>query len=428
MKISKKTIENLKFDGKERLFFDDSLKGFGVRVRKDSSSYIVMYRNNHGQQRKMTIGKTSGITPTEAREQARRILADVVRGDDPHIEKIETRHDLTVPELVQFYITERQAVFKNATKEYYERVLRTRIKPLLSDLYMKDAKTRNIQKFYDAIMAGKSLAPQYCKNPAQKHIAFANSAVQLISTAYEYAISQEMATFNPCSHIKRVPTPSRRFFLDDKGLVLFGKTLNGIEYSKKLYIDAIRLIALTGCRKNEILKLKWKYIDFDNQLFRFPDTKTGAQDRPFGSAAKRFMQELKQKLNRQSEDELIFGENKQASKKVEHLFGSYIKRVPGLEGLMPHGLRHTFASMAAALGYSDTVISCLVGHKLSTMTSRYTHLTDTVRTAAANAVSERIAALMDGKDGSAGNDNRVSTRNREPDETEFNRTEVSSAG
>ena len=142
----------------------------------------------------------------------------------------------------------------------------------------------------------------------------------------------------------------------------------------------------------------------------------------------RFMQELKQKLNRQSEDELIFGENKQASKKVEHLFGSYIKRVPGLEGLMPHGLRHTFASMAAALGYSDTVISCLVGHKLSTMTSRYTHLTDTVRTAAANAVSERIAALMDGKDGSAGNDNRVSTRNREPDETEFNRTEVSSAG
>lgn len=426
MKIGKKTIENLKFDGKERLYFDDSLKGFGVRIRKDSSSYIVMYRNNHGQQRKMTLGKTSSITPTEAREQARRILADVVCGNDPHIDKIETRRDLTVPELVQFYISERQTVFKKTTREYYERVLRTRIKPLLSDLYMKDAKARNMQKFYDAVMAGKSLAPQYCKNPAQKHIAFANSAIQLVSSAYEYAISQEMASFNPCSRIKRVPTPNRRFFLDDKGLVLFGQTLNEIAYSKKLYIDAIRLMALTGCRKNEILKLKWKYIDFDNQLFRFPDTKTGAQDRPFGSAAKKFMRGLK--LNRQTEDELIFGENKQASKKVEHLFGTYIKRVPGLEGLMPHGLRHTFASMAAALGYSDSVISCLVGHKLNTMTSRYTHLTDTVRAAAADAVSERIAALMNGKGDSAGNDNRVSPQKFGSDESRVDRTGVSSAG
>ena len=55
MNINKSFINNLRFDGAEKTYFDDSLKGFGVRVRKDSASYIVMYRNAYGKQKKMTV-------------------------------------------------------------------------------------------------------------------------------------------------------------------------------------------------------------------------------------------------------------------------------------------------------------------------------------------------------------------------------------
>lgn len=57
MNINKSFINDLRFDGAEKTYFDDSLKGFGVRVRKDSASYIVMYRNAYGKQKKMTIAK-----------------------------------------------------------------------------------------------------------------------------------------------------------------------------------------------------------------------------------------------------------------------------------------------------------------------------------------------------------------------------------
>ena len=57
MNINKSFINDLRFDGAERTYFDDSLKGFGVRVRKDSASYIVMYRNAYGKQKKLTIAK-----------------------------------------------------------------------------------------------------------------------------------------------------------------------------------------------------------------------------------------------------------------------------------------------------------------------------------------------------------------------------------
>jgi integrase len=57
-------------------------------------------------------------------------------------------------------------------------------------------------------------------------------------------------------------------------------------------------------------------------------------------------------------------------------------------------LRHSFASIAADLGYSEPTIAALVGHKGRTITSRYVHSADSVLLAAADAVANRIAELM----------------------------------
>jgi hypothetical protein len=60
----------------------------------------------------------------------------------------------------------------------------------------------------------------------------------------------------------------------------------------------------------------------------------------------------------------------------------------------PHVLRHSFASLAADLGYSEPTIAALVGHKGHTITSRYVHSADAVLLAAADAVARRTAELM----------------------------------
>jgi len=60
----------------------------------------------------------------------------------------------------------------------------------------------------------------------------------------------------------------------------------------------------------------------------------------------------------------------------------------------PHVLRHSFASLASDLGYSEPTIATLVGHKGRTITSRYVHSADAVLLAAADVVADRTAALM----------------------------------
>jgi len=60
----------------------------------------------------------------------------------------------------------------------------------------------------------------------------------------------------------------------------------------------------------------------------------------------------------------------------------------------PHVLRHSYASLASDLGYSEPTIAALVGHKGRSITSRYVHSADAVLLAAADAVADKTAELM----------------------------------
>jgi integrase len=62
--------------------------------------------------------------------------------------------------------------------------------------------------------------------------------------------------------------------------------------------------------------------------------------------------------------------------------------------ITPHVLRHSYASLAGDLGYSEPTIAALVGHKGHSITSRYVHSADAVLLAAADAVANRTAELM----------------------------------
>lgn len=68
----------------------------------------------------------------------------------------------------------------------------------------------------------------------------------------------------------------------------------------------------------------------------------------------------------------------------------------GLAGVSAHTLRHSFASMAGDLGYSDSTIGAMLGHAGHGVTSRYIHHLDAVLIAAADRVAMQIAGAMSG--------------------------------
>ena len=164
-------------------------------------------------------------------------------------------------------------------------------------------------------------------------------------------------------------------------------------------MDAIRLLALTGCRENEILSLKWDYVDFDKQCFRFPTTKTGPQIRPFGLGAKHILERIKQN----SSSEWVFPSNRGTGHFISIL--KVLNKIMKLKGdnqqpfinkdICIHTLRHSFASIAADKGYIELIISGLLGHKPKGVTNRYSHTPDASLILAANDISLHIEKLLD---------------------------------
>jgi len=156
-----------------------------------------------------------------------------------------------------------------------------------------------------------------------------------------------------------------------------------------LHSAAIRLLLLSGCRKTEILSLKWDYVDFERGYLRLPDSKTGQKAVPIGAPALQILHEMPKT------SEWVFpalngnGYLLSLPKAWER-----VREHAGLKNVRLHDLRHSFASFGAAAGDSLLVIGKILGHKDSKTTSRYAHLSDDPVKSAADRISGTIAAAM----------------------------------
>lgn len=154
-------------------------------------------------------------------------------------------------------------------------------------------------------------------------------------------------------------------------------------------VAAAEFLALTGWRSSEALGLRWSEIDLFRCTARLVDTKTGLSVPPLSHAVCDALRSLPRIAGDQ-----VFPATRGAPGTVLHLkkFWPRIAKLGGLPAeVTPHVLRHSFASLAADLGYSEPTIAALVGHKGQTITSRYVHSADAVLLAAADAVANRTA-------------------------------------
>jgi len=156
---------------------------------------------------------------------------------------------------------------------------------------------------------------------------------------------------------------------------------------------AIRAIALTGCRRGEITGLRKNEIDIAGQTLRLADTKTGESVRPIGKFA---MNVLRGAVGKSGKSEFVF-----PARNGKGAFAGLPKgwtRIvgPKLPGITAHALRHSFASIADDLGYSEATIGAMLGHAGRGTTRKYIHKLDPALIAAADRVAERICEMMNG--------------------------------
>ena len=161
-------------------------------------------------------------------------------------------------------------------------------------------------------------------------------------------------------------------------------------------LAAIRLLIFTGCRRNEILKLRWIDVDLDKSVIMLPTSKTGRRPVFLSAPALAVLSSLPRVAKN---PHVIVGERK--GKHLVNLRKVWVRicKVARLKGVRLHDIRHSFASVGVSGGASLPIIGRLLGHTKTATTERYSHLAaDPVR-AANEAVGNQIEAMMRGQKG-----------------------------
>ena len=153
--------------------------------------------------------------------------------------------------------------------------------------------------------------------------------------------------------------------------------------------DIVRLLLLTGCRKSEIVRLRWSEVH--EEFLVLADAKTGPRKVPLNSRARNI-------IDRQprSGSPYVFPSPRDPSRPRGAELGLWprVRREAGIEDVRLHDLRHTHASHAVINGVPVPVVSRLLGHADVGMTLRYAHLGDREIEAAAERVGKAVADLM----------------------------------
>jgi integrase len=302
-------------------------------------------------------------------------------------------------------LTRRRTAKKPSTLATDRGRIERHIKPLLGRMAVAAVEREDVERFMHAVAEGETAARIKTGRHGLSRVSggqgTATRTVGLLGAIFAYAVRHRLRPDNPVRGVERFSDGRRERRLSDAEYAALGEALRkaGAARMWPPAIAAARFLALTGWRTGEATGLRGAEIDAARRTATLVDNsktgrtvKTGRSVRPLSRAACDVLRSLPRMSG-----ELVFPATRGGADTVLH-FKKFWPRITKLGGLpadvTPHVLRHSFASLAADLGYSEPTIAALVGHKGQTITSRYVHSADAVLLAAADAVADRTSELM----------------------------------
>lgn len=402
-KLTKREVEKADIRAKDYFVWCDDLPGFGVRILPSGKrSYLVQYRVE-GRSRRAVIGLHGRLTADQARKEAMGLLGQVATGGDPAEERATRRQSMTVAELCERYLEAAEQGMVKGKKRRPKKPstlatdrgrINGHILPLLGRKRVRDLTPVDVRHFVRDVSAGKTAAARagIRGNPIKGGAGAAARATGLLGGILSFAIAEGVISANPALGAERDAGEPRTRRLDADEYRKLGMALAEAEAtgSNPSAIGAVRLLALTGCRFSEVMHLTWPEVDAAGQALRLKDSKEGASVRPAGRVVLDVLDALPR---REGVAWVLPGSG------TEHYGGfraawRIIVGKAGLSGVTPHTLRHSFASVAGDLGYSESTIGAMIGHAAGTVTGRYTHHLDAVLIAAADKVAAEISGYL----------------------------------
>ncbi|WP_459455346.1 tyrosine-type recombinase/integrase [Rhizobium sp. No.120] len=405
-KLTKRKIDALEARDKDYFEWDDELSGFGVRVWPSGrKTYVAQYRAGK-QTRRFKIGIHGPLTVEEARKEAKGVLGDVARGDDPQLDRSTRRKALTVKELCEMYFmaADKGLVFgkrgkpKKSSTLYVDKGRASRhVIPLIGNRLVQELTTADVVKMMRDVTMGKTAVDEKTGKLRGRAVVkggagTASQAVTLLSAILTYAVSEGIIPTNPARGIKKPAVGKRTRRLSPKDYRALGKVLEAADDELWQGVVGTKLFLLTGFRLSEIAGLMWSEVDRAGSCFRLDDSKEDASIRPVGTV----VFDVLEGVSRQGENPYVLP-GPRSEKGYYTALDDALDRLTaraGLEGVTSHTLRHSYASVAGDLGFTEITISALLGHAAGNVTQRYVHHLDSVLIAAADTVSGEVFRMM----------------------------------
>jgi integrase len=339
--LAKPTLPEGKID---IVIFDEDIPGFGLRIREGGSRAWIFQYSRDGRSRRMTLGKFPKLSAREAREMVGPLAHLVGLGRDPAAEKQEARSDKeTLGEAVMAYLQVKKPELRPRTFVETERYLAETAKGLhgrplaainqteLADLLARIAKD-----------SGNATANRFRAN---------------LAALYAWAARQGKVMANPVALTEKRPEQSRDRVLTDHELAAIWNALPASDYGA-----IVKLLMLTGQRRDEIGALRWSEIDLSGDgVIHLPAERTKNRKPhmiPLSPAARDILHALSAS---RGDREFVFGRGNGFS-------GWSASKTAVDESLakMPdwtlHDLRRSAVTGMAELGVAPHVIEAVVNH------------------------------------------------------------------
>ncbi len=396
-KITKTKVDACTPDAtREYMVWDAELKGFGLRVfPSGKKTYFIQYRVGK-RTRRLKLGLHGTLTPDEARKLAKKELGTLAHGKDPAYERKRLKDSLSVSQLCDRYLTDGCSAKKPSTLATDRGRIERHIKPLLGHLTAQSVTRADVEKFLKDVAIGKSSVDIRTKPHGRARVrggkGTATRTVGLLGAIFTFAEKAGLRTDNPVRGVQRYADRRCERFLDQDELARLGEATREVELDGVCpsITGAIRFLALTGCRRGEVLNLRWGDVDHRSGCLILPDSKTGHKIVALGQVA---LDELKRLGGGEPKDFVFIDQGGDRTKRLQKVW-EHVRTSAGLEDVRLHDLRHTFVSEGVSSGLSLTVMGTLVGHRANETTARYAHLAKGAINIAADKVSSTIAEAM----------------------------------
>lgn len=345
-------------------------------------SFVVRYRHE-GRNRSYTLGAYGVLTPDEARKQARLVLGNVARGDDPSAERRMDREAPTVADLAADYLERHALPNKRPSSIRSDKALLSHyILPKLGHLKAGDLARRDIERLHLSLKS----------SPYQ-----ANRTLALLSKMLSLAVAWQWRHDNPVRGIPRFPEEKRDRWLKDEELERLFAALEASP-NKRSGV-AIRLLILTGARRGEVLSATWDQFDLERGVWTKPSAHTKQKKTehvPLSGTACDLLREWRAAC---PTDALYLFPGDTKGKPLQEIKKAWrqICQEAGLAEVRIHDLRHTYASHLVSSGLSLPIVGRLLGHTQAQTTQRYAHLADAPLRAATEAFSLKVTNRGSGK-------------------------------